>query len=288
LAAVAKDKENITIVYAFAATGSQANYFRSLIKEANAIQDKYNFLFDTKNGAGGALAAKYVLTTPNTILGTSGAFFIRPNFFPNESYQINDYQPLLPMCSSPITVTSVKYKNWASVPKDQPTTIGIAGLGTATHLVALELKKVYPNLEVIPYKSTPEGLTNLLGGIIDFNTNFLSEAEQHSNITVLGTTGKVRQAKHPILIEQKFSADLANMDNPQHLIVPANLDPVKFAEYRDIFYRASKLKSVRAIHISDHCNPLEVNDNDLALWYNKQNVYWSRLSSKVEKNNLNF
>ena len=46
-------KETISIVYGWTPGDSAANYSRTLVKEANDLQDKYQFIFDTKPGAGG-------------------------------------------------------------------------------------------------------------------------------------------------------------------------------------------------------------------------------------------
>lgn len=280
LASVSMAKENVTIIYAFGVGDNQTNYYRALIREANSMQDKYNFLFDVRGGAGSTVAAKYILTNPNTILATSAAHFIRPNFFPTESHRVEDYKELLPVCNIPIAVSSVKFKNWNSVPKDQPLSIGVAGMGSATHLFAMELKKRYPNLEPIPFKGVSEGMTNMIGGQLDFNTSFLGDTTQWSQVTVLGTTGSHRNNNNPTLVEKGFSKDLGEFDNPQHLVVPNNLDSSKFDEWRDVLYRASKLPSVRSTYAMDFCKPLEV--NDVSTWYSKQNAHWTKISSGVK------
>lgn len=283
LATSAFAKEQVTIVYAFGVGDNQTNYYRTLIREANAAQDKYLFLFEVKGGAGSTVAAKHVLTTPNTILATSSAHFIRPNFFPGESHRVEDYQELLPICNLPVVVSSIKYKNWDSVPKDRPLSIGIAGMGSATHLFALELMKRYPNLQPIPYKGVSEAMTNMIGGSIDFNTSFLADVSQWNQVTVLGTTGSSRHGNNPTLVEQKFSRDLAEMDIPQHLVVPNTLDSTKVAGWREILLRASKLSSVRATYAPDFCKPIEV--ADVNAWYQRQNAHWSKIASGVKLDN---
>ena len=92
-------KEVVTINYAFSQADSMANYTRTLVEEANKQQDKYTFVFDTKPGAGGAIVANWVKSNPtNGIAMTSSAFFIRPNFYPNESYDIADVQRKSKIC----------------------------------------------------------------------------------------------------------------------------------------------------------------------------------------------
>ena len=150
LTAVAK--ENIVIYYSWSASDTAANFHRVLADEANKIQDRYNFVFDVKPGAGGSIAANHVLNQPNAVLATASAFFIRPNFFPNESHDISKFQELFPQCSAPAVITSKKYKTWADVPTDKPVTIGMSGMGTTTHLIAAQIAKKYPNLTIVPFK----------------------------------------------------------------------------------------------------------------------------------------
>ena len=56
VASTAFAKDNITILYAFSPSDTTGNYSRVLTYEANKIQDKYNFIFDARPGAGGTLA----------------------------------------------------------------------------------------------------------------------------------------------------------------------------------------------------------------------------------------
>jgi tripartite-type tricarboxylate transporter receptor subunit TctC len=271
--------ENVTIVYAFGVGDKQANYYRNLIQEANKSQNKYHFLFDVKPGAGSTVAAKHVLKTPNTILATSSAHFIRPNFYPNESHNIDDYQSLLPMCNIPVVVSSIKYKTWQDVPKNRPLTIGVSGAGSATHLTSLQVKTLYPELEAISYKGPSESLSNMVGGLIDFNVGFLSDIEQWPSVNVLGTTGSTRVGKNLTLVEKGFPSVLGNMDNPQHLVVPANMNSSKYQGWREILLRASKSSAVRDSYKSDFCKPLEI--TEVAPWYHSQKIWWAKIASTV-------
>ena len=275
-------KENVTIVYAFGVADNQMNYYRALADKANSIQDKYNFLVDVKGGAGSTVAAKYVLGAPNTILATSSAHFIRPVLYPSESHRVEDYREILPLCSIPVAVSSIKYKNWASVPKDKPLTIGVAGVGSATHLFAMELKKSYPNLETIPFKGVSDGMTNLVGGQIDFNTSFLADTVQWNQLTVLGTTGTSRKNNIPTLVENGFTKELGDFDIPQHLVVPVGANSTKVAEWRDALYRASKSSSVTDKYALDFCKPMDISDSNVIAWYYKQNAHWSKIANGVK------
>jgi tripartite-type tricarboxylate transporter receptor subunit TctC len=145
-------KETVTIVYSWTPADTAANFHRTLAEEANKIQNRYRFVFDARPGAGGSIAANHVLNNSNTVLATASAFYIRPNFFPNESYDINAFKQLMPQCSAPALISSSKYKTWKEVPTDRPLTIGVSGLGTTTHLIATQVAKRYPQMTVVPFK----------------------------------------------------------------------------------------------------------------------------------------
>lgn len=280
-------KETVTIVYSWTAADGPANYSRALAAEANKIQDKYTFIFDTKPGAGGAVAAQHVARTPNTILATASAFFIRPNFFPNESYDLQAYKELLVQCTAPMAIAASKYKSWSDVPKDKPLTIGVSGLGTTTHLFATQIQKKYPQLTVIPFKSTSESLLSVMSGNTDLHVAFLGEIEAWDNnakgkLNVLGISGNEVVRKFPTLASQGFGKTVGDISVPFHLTVPAGIDNDKFNEWRSILINAAKSTSVKETYRPDACAPSSFTDSNLQPWYRSQIEFWQRLSSGVK------
>lgn len=284
----AQARETVTIVYAFSPADTMANYSRTLADEANKIQDKYTFVFDTKPGAGNAIAANYVRNTPNTILATSSAFFVRPNFYPNESYDINDYRELMPQCDATLGVASAKYKSWSEVPKNTQLTIGTSGLGVTTHLTATQVMAKYPKMTVVPFKSTNDSILSLAGGFTDIHVGFLGESEtwgtntSRTKVYILGTTGDKVINGHPTLVSQGFPNMLGRMNAPHHLVIPNTVSTIKFIEWREILVKAAKTKSVRGSYAIDHCTPLsDMEDDRIQPWYNAQAATWKKLSSGV-------
>jgi tripartite-type tricarboxylate transporter receptor subunit TctC len=288
----AQAKETVTIMYAFSPADSMANYSRTLVIEANKLQDKYTFVFDTKPGAGGAIAAMWGKANPtNGIVMTSSAFFIRPNFYPNESHDIADFKELLPECNAPIAVSSVKYKSWKEVPKDKTVTIGVSGLGVTTHLVATQLQRSYPNLTVVPFKSTTDALLSMVGGNTDFSIGFLGEPENWGKdtskvkVVILGITGNKSIHGHPTLISEGFPKIIANLNAPHHLIVNNKVPDDKFNEYRAILVKAAKTKSVQDSYAVDSCEPLNsIPDSEIQPWFHMQNSRWKQLTYGVKIN----
>jgi len=279
-------KETITVIYSWTAADTAANFHRSLVEEANRIQDKYNFVFDMRPGAGGSIAANYVLDTPNTVLATASAFFVRPNFFPSESHDITKFREIFPQCSAPAVIASKRYKAWTEVPVDAKLSIGMSGMGTTTHLIATQLVKKYPNLVIVPFKSTSEALMGVLTGATDFSVNFMGDSEQYTKgpdpVHLLGITGNKIINNIPILASQGFSKDLELMNVPAELLVPTNWSDSKFSEIREIFLKAGRSQLVLNSYKPDYCQSInQMSDREIQTWYEKQTSDWKRLTNGV-------
>jgi len=282
-------KENITLIYAWGPGDSVANYHRTLANEANKLQDKYNFILDFKPGAGGAIASNYVLKEPNTILAHSTAFFVRPNVYPNESYDLSLFKEEYVHCMAPMAVTSTKYTTWKDVAKDADVTVGISGLGVTTHLAALQLQTKYPKMNIIPFKSTSDSMMSMVSGQTDFHIGFISEAEQWAkdnkrHVSVLGITGKSPINGYPTLVSEGFPSVFAQMNVGHHLVVPTSFDDQKAKEIYDIFAKAAKTDSVQAAYAVDYCEPQSVTYTGLQKFFSFHKEYWKKLSSNVKVN----
>jgi tripartite-type tricarboxylate transporter receptor subunit TctC len=281
-------KETVQIIYGFSAADNSANYSRNLAEEANKIQDKYNFIFDVKPGAGQVVAFNYVKSTPNTIFMTSGAYWLRPNFYPTQSYDVHEFRTIMTQCSVPFAVASGKYANWKDVPKDQPITIATSGLGVVSHLTALEIQKVYPNSTIIPFKSTVDALVAAMGGQVDMAVGFVGDVEKYSSeankakLNILGTTGPKYVGKYPNLSSQGFPTVLAKMNTPYNFMVPSSFPEDKAREIRAILLKVENKKSVRDAYALDYCQPFQVPEKNLAAWWDEQNKYWSALTVGVK------
>jgi hypothetical protein len=280
----ASAKENIQIIYGFGFGDNSANYARHMVEEANRIQDKYNFIFDAKPGGGQVIAANYVKNTPGAVFMTSGAFWVRPNFYPNDSYNIHDFRTMMTMCSVPFSVASSKYKDWKSVPKDQPLTIATSGLGVVSHLTALQVMKNYPNMTIIPYKSTADAVVATIGGQVDFVVGFIADEEKYPELTILGATGPKYSGKYPNLSSQGFPGVLSKMNTPYNLMITANWSDEKAHEVRNILLKAERIDAVRQSYKLDYCDPFQIPENKLSTWWNDQNETWKQLTVGVKIN----
>lgn len=279
-------RETITIVYSWTPADTAANFHRSLAAEANKLQDRYNFVFEPRPGAGGSIAANHVANQPtNTVLATASAFFIRPNFFPNESHDIGQFRSLFPQCSAPAIISSKKYRTWSDVPTDRPVSIGMSGMGTTTHLIATQIAKKYPNLIIVPFKSTSEALVSVLSDSTDMAVNFMGDSAQYvetNRLFVLGATGSRTVNGVRPLSSQGFTKDLDVMDIPAQLLVHNSFPAAKAQEIRDIFLKAGRSQAVLDSYKPDFCQSNnQMSDKDIQLWYTKQTADWRRLTQGV-------
>jgi len=282
-------RETVTIIYGWSPSDIAANFSRTLAQEANKIQDQYTFIFDTKPGAGASIAAQYVAKTPNTILATSSAFWIRPNFFPNESHRVEDFQQLMPDCDAPLGVFAKKYKSWKDVPTDRPLTISVSGLGITTHLVATEVAKKYPNMIVVPFKSTTDAVLATLSGTTDFSVAFIGDSEQYVTATEeknklynLGITGEKAIDKIPTLVSNGFPKILSQMNAPSHLVISNQVPAKKAKEWRDILVKAGRSPALDKAYFAHRCQSLnQMSDDRIQPWFNKQNFIWKQITSEI-------
>lgn len=282
-------KETITMYYSWSPADTAANFYRTLADESNKLQNKYTFIFDAKPGAGGTVAANATLNASNAIWINSSAAFIRPNLFPAESHDMSQFKSLMPMCVAPFVVSSAKYKSWKEVPKDAKLSIGISGLGATTHLVAIQIASQYPNMQIVPFKSTSDALLAVLSGNTDFAVGFVGDSEQYTRsdsvkrIYWLGMTGKESIKGIPLLKNQGFPSAVADMSTPQQIFIPRKFPEDKFLEIRKIFVEAARSKAVRDANAADTCMPNnQIPTSELDNWYNSQLVLWRRLTSGVK------
>jgi tripartite-type tricarboxylate transporter receptor subunit TctC len=284
----AAEKETITIIYGFSAADNSANYSRNLADAANKAQDKYHFVFDVRPGAGQVIAFNYVKNTPNTIFMTSGAYWLRPNFYPTQSYDVNEFRSIMTQCSVPFAIASSKYSNWSDVPTNKRLTIATSGLGVVSHLVALQFQKKYPDSVVVPFKSTTDAILATVGGQTDFVVGFVGDQEKWATenskvkLHILGATGAKPSGKYQTLASQGFPQSLAKMNTPYTFMVPTSFKEEKAIEIRKILVEAEKAQSVRNSYALDYCAPFQVPENQLKSWWDEQNAFWTSLTVGVK------
>ncbi len=174
-----KDKA-ITFVVPFTA-GSGTDVIARTVTEKLAPLLGAQIVIDNKTGAGGTVGAALVAKAPAdgyTLLIHSSGHVVNPALYPKLSYDtLKDFDGVSPLASLPnvIVVSPSKgYKDVADLvakAKAQPGQLNYAsaGNGSATHMNA-EKFRVAAGLQAqhVPYRGTPEALTETASGRIDW------------------------------------------------------------------------------------------------------------------------
>lgn len=274
--------QTVSVVWPFNIGSTQANYARSLITEANRIQQDYTFVLENRPGAGSSIAANHVAHSKElAIMAATSSFFIRPNFFPGTSHNIQEFQPLHIQCAVPMIIVSKKYKSFRDVAPSQRITIGVSGLGTTTHLLTAEVKKKFPELTAVAYTGTMEPIKDVLGGNLDMAVGFPGELKQfidNGQLAVIGVSGLQAMPGMSTLSKQGFSG-ASSVVNTHFLTVSKTVSKETVVRWQEIFNRASKSELVESAHAVDNC--YRVNAANVDQWFQSQISYWQQVTKGI-------
>ena len=244
---------------------------------------KYIFILENRPGAGAAIGARHVVATPNTILFASTAFFVRPNFYPEDSHKVSDFRPLMTQCAAPMVIVSKKYKTWKEIDKTRPINIGVSGLGATSHLMAMKVIKLYPNAQPVPYKGTREASLDVISGNIELSVAFLGEVEgflAKGDLHALGISGRKSVRGIPTLESQGFDG-VSEVVNMHSLQVPRTMPTEQYSELRALVLTAARAVNVQRAYTIDHCEPSDLNTMATQRWFDGQVALWQQLSQGI-------
>lgn len=253
----------VPIVWPFAPGSQQANYIRAIAEEANTQQSKYTFVFENKPGAGGSIAARYISNHSSlAIMSSSSSFFVRPEFYPNESHTVANYKPVLIQCTGqPFSILGSKYKTFDEVRKQKSISIGINN-GSIVEAIAREFKTHLPNTDLIlvPYPGTLQATVDTLSGNVDLTVDLPADTLQHieaGKLTVVGSTGTIENKNYPTFSKQGVKGFEGLTVNYQ-MVVPVTTDPLTTRELHDILRKASNTSKLKSMMAADLCNGVDV------------------------------
>jgi tripartite-type tricarboxylate transporter receptor subunit TctC len=138
-------------------------------------------LIENKPGAGGTIgAAQVAKSEPDgyTVLIHSSGHALNPAIYPNLSYDtLKDLSGVTPLAAVPNVLVVSPSRGWKSVAdliaaaKAKPGAMNYAsaGTGSATHMNAEKFKlKAGIEAQHVPFKGTPEAMTDVIGGRDDW------------------------------------------------------------------------------------------------------------------------
>jgi tripartite-type tricarboxylate transporter receptor subunit TctC len=168
---------------------------------------------DNRAGAGGTIGAAVVAKSPAdgyTLLVHSAAHAYNPSIYPNLPFDtVKDFVEVVPLAGQPnvlVVAPSAGVKTVAeliALAKQKPGQLnfGSAGTGSGTHINA-EKFKLAAGIDVlhIPYKGTPEALTDTMAGRVTYFFSPISAAlpnVREGRLLALGVSTAKRSAALP-------------------------------------------------------------------------------------------
>ena len=176
----------VRIIVPFPAGGAVDVLARTVFDKVSA-QVGQPFVIENRLGAGGTIGSAAVAKAdPDgyTILVNSSSHTVAPALFGNLSYDaVGDFHGVIPLASLPTVLFVSANKGYKDVgefvaaAKAKSLTYGSGGVGNATHLNAerFMLSAGFQALHV-PFKGSPEALSEVLAGRIDFSFSALLPA----------------------------------------------------------------------------------------------------------------
>ena len=277
--------EKITLVWGFSPASNQANFYRALMAEMNKAQDKYEFLFETRPGAGGAIAAKYVLQNQdNTLFGTTSTFFIRANFDKETGYSTDSFQPVfVQTVGAPVALFSTKYKNIKDINKNTDLSVSISGFGSHSHLMASVLNELYPATLIVNYPSLVDANKDVIGQHINAGWNWLSEIESSAEgnlTTILGITG-TREVKGYKTLASQGIRGFENASTNTSIQAGTGMSEQKVKEIYTLLREANKSPNITQYYAKEYSTPVDYTQSQTNKWYKDQVKFWQEQSVKA-------
>lgn len=262
-------KEKVVSMWPFTPASTQGSYFRAILEQANKEQDKYDFVFENKTGAGGAIATADVLNRQGTrILAHSSAFFARPHLYPETPYNFDQFKPLMVMAFAPAALVT-KGKTLDQILSQKRISISTAGAGSTTHLFAEAFFKQYKegrDIVMVHYRDSNEAAKDVIGGQVDATFEFLGDAKARGDlVTIIGITGKSKIENFRLLPGMEELVAIFG------IYVPKDMPAAQVAELQSILLKAEKHESVQTLYRRDFSykdNSMTV-PGDLGPWYSR-------------------
>jgi hypothetical protein len=280
LTGITSAAQQVSIVWPFNIGSNQANFVRAIIDQANKDQNKYVFILENKVGAGGVVASQHVLKhTPYTLLSMSSSFFLRPVYYPNESYRVEDFKPVMIECTGqPVAILSNKYKTLAELKTQKRLTIGMV-LGGITEAMAKQLQAQLPGVELVlvPYPGTIQATQDLVGGHVDLAVEFAADSKQwidDGKLFALGISGIKDRESFKSFHSQSVKG-FENLVSNYQILASAEQPEEITEELHAILRQAANNSPVlKSVYARDYCNAVDLNPTQTQERFKEWSKFW--------------
>lgn len=213
---VAQGFPNKTIrLVATSSPGSPVDLFSRAIADHLAQSTGQSVVVENRAGAGGTLAAGYVLSAEadgHVALVNTSAQVIAPFTYPNLAFDmLRDFTGVAPLAVLPNVLIVPPQRPWKDLKeliaaaKSKPGALnyGTGGSGTGTHMSA-ERFRISAGIDAVqvPYKGSPEALVEVISGRIDWSILPMSTVLAHvkdGRVRAIALSAERRSAQLPDL-----------------------------------------------------------------------------------------
>jgi tripartite-type tricarboxylate transporter receptor subunit TctC len=278
--------ERITFMVGFSAASSLANNVRLLCQEMNRVQNKYEFVFESKPGAGGAVAAKEVLQNPkNTIMSGHSTFFLRSNFDKTTGYDINDFQGVFVQATgTPVALYSSKYSSLNEIKPGTKITTAISGYGSHSNLLSSILAESGFEVTIINYVNLIDATKDVLGKHVDTGWNWLSDIEplaETNKVKILAVIGTRSVNGYPTFASQGIKG-FDKVVNSTAVYASKDMAPDRVREIHELLKQANRTTELQTAYTREYGMPLDFSFVETQAWFNQQAKFWANQSAKVK------
>lgn len=297
LPALAQPAANTHIWSGFPAGGLGDQVTRPLLEQMRGKLPGTAFVYDTKPGAGGRIAADFVKRSApegqHILQSPASVMVIHPHVFKKLPYDTQaDFTPIAGLCAFttvltagpalPAEVRSVAdLLRWAKANPSQAN-IGNPSTGSGMHLASLLLaKQGGAPLNPVPYKGGAPLLTDLLGGQLPVSINVVSEVLPHirsGKLRALAVTAPTRWKalpEVPTMTEQGFK-ELASLEW-LGWFGPAKMPPARVAALNAAVNDALATPAMAEVLAKAGLEPLRTSPEQFATQVRQDHAYWGQV-----------
>jgi tripartite-type tricarboxylate transporter receptor subunit TctC len=244
-------KERVIAMWPFTPASTQGSYFRTILEQANKEQDKYEFIFENKTGAGGSIATQDIATvrTGTRILAHSAAYYARPFLYTDTPYNFEQFKPLMVMGFAPAALIT-KNKTLDQLLAQKKINVSTSGAGSSTHLLAEAFFKQYKegrDIVMVHYRDSNEAAKDVIGGQVDASFEFLGDAKARGDlITIVGITGKSKIENFKLL------PNMEELVGIFAIYAPKDMPTVQVNEIQTMLLKAEKHNLVQTLYKRDY------------------------------------
>lgn len=184
-------KTDVPVVWPFALSTNAVAQVREIIAQANQSQSKYNFVFENRAGAGGAIAAAHVLKSDRpAVLVHAASFFVAPHVSAQKLYSVDQFDMLNAYCTDqPVLLLSKRYRNLKEVAGNSDVTVGLMPGFMQVSLNEINSQMAgATQFRAVTYKTMDQLSVGVTGKHVNASIGWMSTAKIN-DLYVLGMSG---------------------------------------------------------------------------------------------------